>query len=99
MPAGGAHAIPPWFITPVAHVLHVDAVVQCDPAQAGGVALADGAELPLPRPAVQLAEHHGGSGGGVLGEVEAGELGVVVGVDDPVVGVGDMSEALPPRSA
>src|SRR5690349_19661739 len=77
--------------------LDVYPVVERDAPQAGRVALADGAELPLPRSPVQLAEHHRGLGGRVLGEVEAGELGVVVGVDDADVGVGDLAEALPTR--
>ena len=55
----------------------VDAEVLRDAAQARGVALADGAELPLRAVAVQLAEDHGGLGRGVLGEVVAGELGAV----------------------
>src|SRR5690606_13969780 len=55
----------------------VDTVVAGDPGQAGGVALADGAELPFGTVAVQLTEHHGGFGGGILGEVVAGQLFVV----------------------
>src|SRR5690606_27561383 len=53
-----------------------------DAAQAGGVALADGPELPLRAVPVQLAEDHGGLGGGVLRQVVAGDLGAAGLVDD-----------------
>src|SRR6185312_6390757 len=73
----------------------VDAVVAGDAGQARGVALADGAELPLRAAPVELAEHQRRLGGGVLAEVEAGELAPVALVDDPDVGVDDLAEALP----
>src|SRR5690606_13430792 len=72
----------------------VDAEVGGDARQAGGVALAHGAELPLGPVAVQLAEDHGGLGGGVLGQVVAGDLAAVGLVDDPDEGVADLAEVL-----
>src|SRR5690606_5486238 len=72
----------------------VDAVVAGDALQARGVALADGAELPLRAVAVELAEDHGGLGGGVLGEVVAGQFLAVGAVDHADVGVADLSEGL-----
>src|SRR5919107_4586880 len=60
----------------------VDAEVLGDAAQAGGVALADSAELPVRAVAVELAEDHGGLDRGVLGEVVAGDLLAVGLVDD-----------------
>ena len=72
----------------------VDAEVLRDAAQARGVALADGAELPLGAVAVQLAEDHRGLGRGVLGEVVAGELGAAGLVDDADERVADLAEGL-----
>src|SRR4051812_37809457 len=72
----------------------VDAEVAGDAREAGGVALADGAELPLRPVAVELAEDHGGLGGGVLGQVVAGDLGPAGGVDHPDEGVAHLAEAL-----
>src|SRR5690606_32374565 len=71
-----------------------DAEVLRDTGQAGAVALADGAELPLRAVAVQLAEHHGGLGGGVLGQVVAGQLLAVGAVDHADVGVAHLAEGL-----
>src|ERR671920_2034785 len=72
----------------------VDAEVLGDAAQAGGVALADGAELPVGVAAVELAEDHRGLHGGVLGEVEAGDLPLGDLVDDADEGVADAAEVL-----
>src|ERR1700712_196267 len=74
--------------------LDVDAEVLRDTPEAGGVALADGPELPLGTAAVQLAEHHGGLGRGVLGEVVAGDLGAAGLVHDADEGVADLAEVL-----
>src|SRR4051812_25343976 len=71
-----------------------DAEVLGDADQARGVALADGAELPLGAVAVQLAEDHGGLGGRVLRQVVAGDLGAAGLVDDADVGVAHLSEVL-----
>src|SRR5690606_3167392 len=79
---------------PGAGTSDVDAEVLGDAAQAGGVPLADGAELPLGAVAVQLAEDHGGLGRGVLAEVVAGQLRVVGLVDHADVRVADLAEAL-----
>src|SRR3954465_10233948 len=73
----------------------VDAEVAGDAREAGGVALADGAELPLGAVAVELTEDHGGLGGGVLGQVVAGDLGPAGLVDHADEGVADLAEALP----
>src|SRR3954453_23059815 len=72
----------------------VDAEVAGAAREAGGVALADGAELPLRPVAVELSEHHRGLGRGVLGQVVAGDLGPAGGVDDPDEGVAHLAEAL-----
>src|SRR4051812_34690858 len=71
-----------------------DAEVARDACQTRGVALADRPELPVGTGAVQLAEHHGRLGGGVLGEVVAGDLLLVRGVDDADEGVADLPEVL-----
>src|SRR5690606_412428 len=72
----------------------VDAEVLGDAHEAGGVALADGTELPLGAVAVQLAEDHGGLGGRVLGQVVAGQLFAVAAVHDTDVGVAHLAEGL-----
>src|SRR5919112_2282358 len=72
----------------------VDAEVLGDAAQAGGVALPDGAELPVGVAAVELAEDHRGLHGGVLGEIEAGDLAAGDLVDDADEGVADAAEVL-----
>src|ERR1022692_3306873 len=72
----------------------VDAEVLRDALQARGVALADRAELPLAEAPVDLAEDHGRLGGGVLGEVVAGDLTVVGLVDDPDERIADLAEVL-----
>src|SRR6266702_800104 len=72
----------------------VDAEVLSDACQARRVALADRAELPLAEAAVDLAEHHRGLGGGVLGQVVAGDLAVVGLVDDPDERVAHLAEVL-----
>src|SRR3954471_8755239 len=74
----------------------VDPVVTGDPGEPGRVALPDRAELPLAAAPVELAEHQRRLGGGVLAEVEPGDLAVVGLVHDPDVGVVDLAEALPP---
>ena len=74
----------------------VDAEVLGDTHQPGGVALADGPELPLRAVAVQLAEDHGGLGGRVLAQVVAGDLGAAGLVDDADEGVADLTEVLAP---
>src|SRR5690606_40611553 len=61
---------------------------------ARGVARAPGADLPLGPVPVQLAEDRGGLGGGVLGQVVAGDLAAVGLVDDPDEGVADLAEVL-----
>ena len=77
-------------------VSDVDAEVLRDAAKAGRVALADRAELPLAAVAVELAEDHRRLGGGVLGEVVAGDLAVVGLVDDADEGVAHLAEVLLP---
>src|SRR3954470_22142873 len=72
----------------------VDAEVAGDAREPGRVALADRAELPLRAVAVELAEDHGGLGGGVLGQVVARDLGLAGGVDDPDEGVAHLAEVL-----
>lgn len=74
-------------------VLDVDAVVLGDAREAGGVLLADGAELPVRTVAVQLAEDHGVAGGGVLGQVVARDLRTRL-VADADVRVADLAEVL-----
>ncbi len=72
----------------------VDAEVLGDADEARGVALADGAELPLGAVAVELAEDHGGLGRRVLAEVVAGDLGAAGLVDDADEGVPHLAEVL-----
>jgi hypothetical protein len=71
-----------------------DAEVLRDAREAGRVALADGAELPLRTVAVELAEDHRRLGRGVLREVVARELGLAGLVHDADERVADLAEAL-----
>src|SRR5689334_1044626 len=72
----------------------VGAVVLRAAGEAGRVALADRAELPLRTVAVQLAEDQCRLRRVVLAQVVAGELVVVGRVDHPDEGVGDLAERL-----
>ena len=72
----------------------MDAEVAGYAGQAAAVALSDGAEFPLAAAAVELSEDHGGFGGGIFGEVVAGQFGAVGLVDDADIGVvGPMSRS------
>lgn len=77
----------------------VDTEVEGDAAQTARIALADGAELPLPATeecllgAVHLAEDHGGHAEGVQLQVIASEGGAA-GAQEPDVGVADHAEVL-----
>lgn len=72
----------------------VHAEVAGDAGESGGVALADGPELPGAVVAVELAEEDGRLGRVVLAEVEAGDLRAGGLVDDADVGVPDHAEVL-----
>src|SRR3712207_9313931 len=72
----------------------VDAEVLGDTGEARGVALADRPELPFAAVAVELAEDHRGLRRGVLGEVVAGDLGLVGPIDDADERVAHLAEAL-----
>ena len=74
----------------------VDAVIEGDAAQPGGVALPYCLELPVGAVSVELAEHHRGLAAGVLAEVIAGDLGAAGLVDDADERVTDLAEVLPP---
>ncbi len=98
--AGEANARSPWPDLPGQGLLQPPCTDQTltpslgDAHEARGVALADRAELPLRAVAVELAEDHGGLGGGVLAQVVTGDLGAAGLVDDADVGVADLAEVL-----
>jgi hypothetical protein len=79
--------------------LKIDAKVTGNPGEAGRVALTNCPELPFGAVPVQLTEHHCGLGGGVFGQVVAGQFRLVGGVDDPDERVPNLSERLAPGIA
>src|ERR1022692_930848 len=74
----------------------VYAEVEGDSPEAIRIALSDCTELPLTEAAVELAEDHRSLSGCVLGQVIAGDLGVVGLIENPDERVAYLAEALLP---
>src|SRR5690606_37990351 len=74
--------------------LDADAVVAGQRSQTTSEALADSLELPLTVVAIDLTEDHCGLNGGVLAQVKAGNLAVVLFVQDADIRFADLTEVL-----